>query len=149
MFKNILKQGKEKFAELKTEALKYKSKDFLNAALGGSALVAYADGSIDPEEKQKMIAFIQHNEALSIYDTSEAIKCFNDHVETFGFDYDIGRAKAMQAIGKMRGKEEQARLIIRMVIAIAASDGDFDAQEKVVAIDIAKELGLDPAEFSL
>ncbi len=149
MLKDLLRQGKEKFNELKTDALKFKSKDFLQAVLGGSALVAYADGSVTSEEKKKMMAFIQHNETLSIYDSGEVVNCFKDYIDTFDFDLDVGQAKAMQAIGKMRGKNEQARLIMRIVIAIAASDGDFDSQEKAVAIQIAQELGLDPAEFEL
>ncbi len=149
MLKDLLRQGKEKFNELKTDALKFKSKDFLQAVLGGSALVAYADGSVTSDEKKKMMAFIQHNETLSIYDSGEVVNCFKDYIDTFDFDQDVGQAKAMQAIGKMRGKDEQARLIMRIVIAIAASDGDFDSKEKAVAIHIAQELGLDPAEFEL
>ena len=45
-FDNFLNQLKTKANELKTEALKFKNKDFLNAAMAGSALVAMADGSI-------------------------------------------------------------------------------------------------------
>jgi tellurite resistance protein TerB len=36
-----------------------------------------------------------------------------------------------------------------MIIAIASSDGDFDAQEQAVASKIARELGLSPSEFEL
>ncbi len=39
MLSNFLQQARSKLSEMKNEALKYKSKDFLNAALGGSALV--------------------------------------------------------------------------------------------------------------
>jgi tellurite resistance protein TerB len=36
-----------------------------------------------------------------------------------------------------------------MIISIASSDGVFDFDEKKVATRIAKELGIDPAEFEL
>jgi tellurite resistance protein TerB len=36
-----------------------------------------------------------------------------------------------------------------MIIGIASSDGNFDDGEKKVAIRIANELGIDPAEFEL
>lgn len=36
-----------------------------------------------------------------------------------------------------------------MVIAVAASDGNFDANEQRVASKIAREPGLTPAEFEL
>jgi tellurite resistance protein TerB len=36
-----------------------------------------------------------------------------------------------------------------MIIAIASSDGNFDANERVVASKIARELGISPSEFEL
>ena len=148
-FDNFLNQLKTKANELKTEALKFKNKDFLNAAMAGSALIAMADGSVTSEEKQKMIKFIESNDALSIFTTSDVIKAFQDFVSQIEFDKDIGEAKAYQALGKMKSNIEASRLLIRMIIAIAASDGNFDDSEKKVATKIAKELALNPAEFEL
>jgi tellurite resistance protein TerB len=148
-FDNFLSQLKTKANELKTEALKFKNKDFLNAAMAGSALIAMADGSISSEEKQKMIKFIESNDALSIFTTSDVIKAFQDFVGQLEFDKDIGEAKAYQAIGKMKSNIEASRLLIRMIISIASSDGLFDNDEKKVAVKIAKELALDPSEFEL
>ncbi len=148
-FDNFLSQLKTKANELKTEALKFKNKDFLNAAMAGSALVAMADGSISSEEKQKMIKFIESNDALSIFTTSDVIKAFQDFVGQLEFDKDIGEAKAYQAIGKMKSNTEASRLLVRMIISIASSDGLFDNDEKRVAVKIAKELGINPSEFEL
>jgi len=148
-FDTFLNQLKSKANELKTEALKFKNKDFLNAAMAGSALVAMADGGISSEEKQKMIKFIESNDALSIFTTSDVIKAFQDFVGQLEFDKDIGEAKAYQAIGKMKSNTEASRLLVRMIIAIASSDGLFDNDEKKVAVKIAKELAIDPSEFEL
>ncbi|TRW96401.1 tellurite resistance TerB family protein [Candidatus Methylobacter oryzae] len=148
-FENFLSQLKSKANELKTEALKFKNKDFLNAAMAGSALVAMADGSISSEEKQKMIKFIESNDALSIFTTSDVIKAFQDFVGQLEFDKDIGEAKAYEALGKMKSNNQAGRLLVRMIIGIASSDGNFDISEKKVANRIAKELGIDPAEFEL
>jgi len=148
-FDSFLSQLKTKANELKTEALKFKNKDFLNAAMAGSALVAMADGSISSEEKQKMIKFIESNDALSIFTTSDVIKAFQDFVGQLEFDKDIGEAKAYQALGKMKSNTEASRLLVRMIIAIASSDGLFDNDEKKIAVKIAQELAIDPSEFEL
>jgi tellurite resistance protein TerB len=148
-FSNFLSGLKTKAGELKTEALKFKNKDFLNAAMAGSALIAMADGNVSSDEKQKMIKFIESNDALSIFPTSEVIKAFGDHVSQLEFDKDIGEAKAYQALGKMKSNAEAGRLLVRMIIAIASADGKFDDAEKRVAAKIAKELGINPAEFEL
>lgn len=142
-------QLKSKANELKSDVLKYKNKDFLNAAMAGSALIAMADGTISSEEKQKMIKFIEHNDALSVFSTKDVIAAFQDFVGQIEFDKDIGSAAAYQAIAKMKSNSEQARLLIRMIIGIASSDGVFDTDEKKIAVKIATELALNPAEFEL
>lgn len=148
-FSNFLSGLKTKAGELKTEAMKYKNKDFLNAAMAGSALISMADGSVSPEEKQKMIKFIESNDALSVFTTSDVIKAFQEYVNQLEFDKDIGEAKAYQALGKMKSNVDASRLLVRMIIAVASSDGNFDANEKMVASKIAKELGINPSEFEL
>lgn len=148
-FSDFLNDVKTKANELKTQALKFKNKEFLEAAMAGSALIAMADGKISSEEKQKMVKFIENHDALSIFTTSDVIKAFQDFVSQIEFDNDIGEAKAFLALGKMKSNAEAGRLLIRMMIAIASSDGDFDSQEQVVAARIAKELALNPAEFGL
>jgi tellurite resistance protein TerB len=148
-FSNFLDSLKTKAGELKTGALKFKNKDFLNAAMAGSALISMADGSISSDEKQKMIKFIESHDALSIFPTNDVIKSFQDFVGQIEFDKDIGEAKAYQALGKMKSNAEASRLLVRMIIAIASADGNFDAAEKMVAIKIAKELAINPSEFEL
>ncbi|CAG1021430.1 hypothetical protein DOJK_00983 [Patescibacteria group bacterium] len=148
-FENFLSQLKSKANELKTDVLKFKNKDFLNAAMAGSALIAMADGTITSEEKWKMIKFIEHHDALSVFNTKDVIEAFQTFVSQMEFDKDIGEAKAYQAIAKMKSNNEAARLVIRMVVGIASADGNFDANEKKVAAKIAVELGLNPTEFEL
>jgi tellurite resistance protein TerB len=148
-FSDFLNDLKTKASELKTQALKFKNKEFLDAAMAGSALIAMADGQISAEEKQKMIKFIEHHDALSVFTTTDVIKAFQDFVGQIEFDKDVGEAKAYGALGKMKSNEDAGRLLVRMIIAIASSDGNFDLQEQRVASKIATELGLAPSEFGL
>ena len=147
--KNLMAELKGKANELKAEALKFKNKDFLHAAMAGSALLALADGEVTPDEKRKMVKFIENYEPLSVFKTTEIINSFNDFVSQLEFDNELGEAKALQAIGKMKKNDEAARLILRLVIAIGAADGDFDDYEKAMARKIALELSLEPADFDL
>ncbi len=147
--KDLMDGLKEKANELKTEALKFKNKNFLQAAMAGSALLALADGEISPEEKRKMVKFIENYEPLSVFKINDIISTFGDFVSQLEFDNDLGEAKAFEAIGKMKNDTQAARLIMRLVIAIGAADGDFDNHEKAMARRIAIELGLTPAEFEL
>jgi len=148
-FGNFMNNLKDKAAELKTEALKFKNKNFLNAAMAGSALLALADGDISSDEKQKMMKFIENYEPLSVFKTTDIITSFGEFVTQLEFDQDLGEAKALEAIGKMKSNDAAAKLIMRLVIAIGAADGDFDKDEQAMARRIANELGLNAAEFEL
>ncbi len=136
-------------ANLKTDILKFKNKDFWSAAMAGSALISLADGTISAAEKQKMIKFIESNDALSVFPTHEVIESFQTFVSQIEFDKDIGNAKAYTALAKLKTNAEAARLVMRMIISIAAADGVFDADEKQIAVKIARELNLNPADFDL
>ena len=148
-FQDFLNNLKQKASELKTEAMKFKNKDFLNAAVSGSVLVSMADGLVSSDEKQKMMRFIENYEALSVFSSHEIIESFQNIMSQIEFDKDLGEAKAYDAIRKMKGKDDAARLIMRLIIAIAGADGKFDDSEKRVARKIAMELALNPADFEL
>ena len=148
-FQDFLNNLKEKAAELKNEAMKFKNKDFLNAAVSGSVLISMADGNVSSEEKQKMMRFIENYEALSVFSSKELIEAFQNAMTQIEFDKDLGEAKAYDAVRKMKSNDAAARLIMRLIIAIAGADGNFDESEKRVARKIAMELGLSPADFEL
>ena len=96
-----------------------------------------------------MMGFLQNSAELKHFETAEVIAFFDKVTASFDFDLAIGKAEALKTIGKLRGKEDQARLMIRVACAIGASDGNFDASEKAVIREICRDLGLDPADFDL
>lgn len=135
--------------KLTAEASKFKNRSFMEAVVNGCALVAAADGSIDASEKQKMAGFIERADELKHFEMRQVIEVFQKAAGDFEFDHVIGKASALRVIGKIKGNEEQARLLVRVICAIGAADGDFDPQEKAMVADIARELGLNPVEFDL
>ncbi|MGB4946036.1 MAG: tellurite resistance TerB family protein [Candidatus Competibacter denitrificans] len=136
-------------ANLKTEVSKFKNKSFLEAVVAGCALVAHADGVVKPEEKQKMMGFLRNSEVLSVFDVQEVIAIFDKYSKQFEFDHQIGQASALQVVSKLKGKDAEARLMVRVCCAIGAADGNFDPDEKAVASKICAELGLNPKDFDL
>lgn len=147
---NWLKQNAEAARDkLTAEASKFKNRSFMEAVVNGCALVAAADGSIDASEKQKMAGFIERADELKHFEMRQVIEVFQKAAGDFEFDHAIGKASALKTIGKIKGNDEQCRLLVRVVCAIGAADGDFDDKEKAIAAEIARELGLNPADFDL
>ena len=134
---------------LKDEVTRVKNQTFLEGVVAGCTVVAYADGVVKPEEKQKMMGFLKNNDMLSVFDSGKVIALFEKYSGRFEFDRAIGEADCLAVIGKVKSKPIEAKLLVRCCCAIGASDGNFDATEKQAVRKICKELGLDPADFDL
>jgi tellurite resistance protein TerB len=144
---------KQRFNEvstnLKSEVTKFQNKTFLESVVAGCVLVAYADGVVRPEEKQKMMGFLRNNEVLSAFSSDEVIALFDKYAKQFEFDYQIGQANALQGVAKIKDKSDQARLMVRVCCVIGAADGSFDDNEKEAVRKICAELNLNPKDFDL
>ncbi|WP_437880001.1 tellurite resistance TerB family protein [Pseudomonas sp. LRF_L74] len=134
---------------LTTEVAKFKNRTFMEAVANACALISAADGEISAAEKHKMAGFINNSPELKVFNISDVIKVFNDACGKFEFDFQIGQAEALKNIGKIKGKDGEARLLVRVACAIGASDGDFDEKERAACRLICLELGLSPADFEL
>ena len=66
-----------------------------------------------------------------------------------GIDLEIGKGETMKYILALKDQPEAAQLALRVGIAVAKSDGNFDADEQNAVREIARALGFDPAEFGL
>lgn len=142
-------KGAEARSKLTAEVSKFRNRSFMEAVVAGCALVAAADGKIASEEKQKMAGYIRNADELKHFAMTDVIAFFEKIVGNFDFDAAIGKAEALKVIGRIRGNEEQARILVRVICAIGASDGNFDASERAVAREICLELDLKPGDFDL
>lgn len=138
-------------SELKHQAMKLlqqnKSPEVLDAIVGALALVATADGYISPAEKNKVYQFINQNEELRVFGTSQVISRFDHFVFTLTSGSYTARPMVLQTVGRVRHKGELCRLIVRYSIALGYADGNFAPQEQQVVSEICRELGLNPVEF--
>jgi tellurite resistance protein TerB len=136
-------------AAIASEVAQFRNRTFMEAAVAACAVIAAADGEISSKEKQKMAGFIRMSEELKVFDMNEVIAFFEKMTGQMEFDVELGRAGCMGVIGKLKGKDKESRLVVRVAIAIGASDGNFDEKEKQAVRMICRDLGLNPADFDL
>ena len=147
-FFDSLKQSVTNAANsMNSELKKFRSKELLQAIVAGSTMIAYADGVVSAEEKQKLLGFVRSSEQLSVFESDKVIETFNQYLTRFDFDATIGTGEALQKIGAFKGKPE-AELIVRVCLAIAKADGNIDAKERQALGQICQSLGLDINNFS-
>ena len=127
----------------------FANKDFMEATAASCAMIASADGSISSEEKQKMVGYINLNDSLKVFKLNDVLTRFNHYADMFEFDYNVGKAEAMKAISKMKGKPGEAKALIALCCSIGASDGDFDKDEIASVKEMCTVLNINPADFKL
>lgn len=145
----LKKNVAEARARVTSELKRFANRDMMQSMVSAIAKTAYADGDVSSAEKQKMVAYLSNDELFKVFKTAEVIEFFKSIVDKYDFDKGIGDAEALKYVGRMRGNEEAARLIVRVCCVIGAADGDFSTPEKASVADICRELGLDPAQFDL
>lgn len=128
---------------------KFNNQKFADASMAMCALIAAADGSIDASERSKTAAFIASNESLQVFDIADLKSKFDFYCDKLTADFDFGHIEAIQAISKLKGKDDQARACIQLGIIIAGADGDFDADEKKALKDACLSVGISPSDFNV
>jgi len=136
------------FDFIKDSFKRFMNKNFMDAAVAGCALVAVADGKIDASEKQKMVGLIQHIEELKVFPIEDVVNTFNKFVDILQFDEFIGKEELFKVLRKIKGNEDESKMVVRMCCSIGAADGNFDDDEKVIVRKICEELNLDVSKFS-
>ncbi|MFF6992373.1 TerB family tellurite resistance protein [Streptomyces sp. NPDC010273] len=122
---------------------------FRDASMAMCALVAAADGKIDPSERQRVAQLIFSNEVLQNFPADDLQRRFDDNLNKLTADFDFGKVGVLQEIAKAKKKPAEARAVIQIGIVIGGADGDFDATERAVVRDACFALGLPPHEFDL
>lgn len=136
-------------SQLKTKTSQFKNKDFANASMAMCALIAAADGSIDASERAKVAALIASNDVLSIFTPTELRERFDFYCDKLSADFDFGKVEAIQALGKLKKKDDQARAVVQIGIIIGGADGTFDDLERAAVRQACSAMGIPPADFDL
>jgi tellurite resistance protein TerB len=146
IFDSIKKSVTSAANSMNSELKKFRSKDLLQAIVAGSTMIAYADGVVSAEEKQKLLGYVRSSEQLSVFESDKVIESFTQYLSRFEFDVTIAAGEALQKIAAFRGKPE-AELIVRVCLAIAKADGNIDPKEQQALGQICQSLGLDVKNF--
>jgi len=133
---------------IKNSFKRFMNKNFMEAAVAGCALVAVADGKIDASEKQKMVGLMQRLDELKVFPVNEIVSTFSKFTDILSFDEFIGKEQLFKIVRKIKGNEEESKMLIRICCAIGAADGNFDDDEKAIVRKICEELNLDVNRFN-
>ncbi|MEL3949782.1 MULTISPECIES: tellurite resistance TerB family protein [Streptomyces] len=137
---------KTQLTSLKTEL---KSGSYRDASMAMCALVAAADGQVDPAERQHVESLILQNDVLKNFPSDQLLQRFNKHVDQLAFNFQQGKTEVLQEIAKASKKQTEARAVVQTGLVVAGADGYVAPAEEQVLREACAALGLSPQEFGL
>ncbi len=137
---------KSQLTSVKTEL---KSGAYRDASMAMCALVAAADGRVDPVERRRVEELIVSNEVLQNFPADQLRQRFNQHVDRLLAHVDLGRTEALQVIAKTAKKPTEARAVIQTGMLVAGADGVFAPAEQHAIREACTAAGLSPSEFGV
>ncbi|GGQ18387.1 hypothetical protein GCM10010279_27610 [Streptomyces mutabilis] len=137
---------KSQLASVKTEL---KSGAYRDASMAMCALVAAADGQVEPAERQRVEELIVSNEVLQNFPADQLRQRFNQHVDKLVANFELGRSETLQVIAKAAKKPAEARAVIQTGMVIAGADGVFEPSEQYAIREACTALGVPPSEFGV
>lgn len=134
---------------LALELEKFRNRQFLEATMAASALVAFADGDVNFTELSTIDQALETIHELNIYDPHDAVDLYRDYIDGLRDDPAETRTKILEEVGKIAGDAHAARLLVRVCVAIGKSDDDFSDSEKAIVGELCDALSLDRGEVGL
>lgn len=127
---------------LRNSLSRIRNRQFLDATMAATALVATADGEVTFSELSALDAVLESVKDLQIYDPHIAVDRYRDFADEIANDPESGRRAAMAAVGKIAGDHDVAELVIRVAVAISKADGELSPQETRSISDLCGVLGV-------
>ncbi|MFE7033729.1 tellurite resistance TerB family protein [Streptomyces sp. NPDC057621] len=136
-------------SQLASAKAELKSGSYRDASMAMCALVAAADGQVDPAERQRVEELIASNEVLQNFPADQLRQRFNQHVDRLTANFEQGKAEALRDIAKAAKKPTEARAVVQTGMVVAGADGHFEASEQYAIREACQALGLSPTEFGV
>ncbi len=121
---------------------KVRTRQFLEASMKASALLAIADGDLSFAELMARDFVLDRVKELQVFDPNEAAEIFRQTTQELKNSPDIAKEKILTAVTKLSGDLDLAPLLIRICITIAKADYDFSEPESEVIAELSEVLGL-------
>lgn len=138
----------KKTAQAKAEVQKFNNRDLMEAIVGGSLLIAYADGELEDSELANLEAQIQANPSLDHFGP-EIGKTINRFTAMFDAGFRIGKMKVLREIADIKNTPQEAEEVFVTMITIAEADGEIEPAELEILKEVGRVLGVSLKEYGL
>lgn len=122
------------------------NKNYLEAVAAVAALVANADGDIEPAERTKAVSVIASHPKLGKMYDQRVIKETADQMFERARDFS-GRQSLAKELDDIKADKQMAEDVYAIGVDIAMADGDMEPAENEMLKKIAARLQIDASQF--
>ena len=119
---------------------------FLEAAMGTSALMAWADQEVSDYETAARDFCLDTVNQLKSFDINEATGVFTRYVEALQNSPQQAKTEILETVARFSEDEQAKMLIISIGVAIAKADYDFNREEQRILHELCEVLGMTAVE---
>ena len=129
-------------ALLKKHQDKVREEGFIDAAMGASALLAYADGELSLTEQMTVEHTLERIEELEVFGDQHPTEVFKARIKGLKSDFDAERGRILEAVGKLKSDADLALIVIRLCVVIGKADLEYSDDEHKVMHEICDAVGV-------
>jgi len=134
---------------IELEIERFRNRQFLEAVMAASALVATADGAVKLAELAMIDEALETVRALKIYDPHHAVDIYRDYAKALHDQPVLARDRALKAITRIADEPEAAHILLKVALAIGKSDDELREPERDILGRICGALRLPRSEAGL
>lgn len=127
---------------LRNSLSRFRNRQFLDATMAATALVATADGEVTFSELSALDTVLESIQDLQMYDPHVAVDIYRDFADEIVRAPETGKLSAIAAVRKIAGDADAADLVLRVAVAISKADGSLSPVEADVITELCEVLGL-------
>ena len=115
--------------------------ELLDATVAACAIMAYADGNADEQERKRLLGLMRRIPLLEGFSRDDLADEFSMHERAFAIDHDAAMQKALESIAALRPNADESRALIKSCEEIMRADGVAHPLEHVALRSIMGALG--------
>ena len=129
-------------ATFKEELEKFRQREFMEACMAASALVAMADREVRLSERVALDDILSNVEKLKVFDPVTAVNVHRTFVSDLSRDYAGTKQRLLELLTKQATNPHDAELMVKAGLAIAKADNDYSDEEAQVLEEICRCLNV-------
>ena len=131
----------------RAEVKKLENRDLMEAMVGGTLLIAFADGECEESELQKIDQLLSSHKSLQHFgsEVSSTMMAFTDRLKA---GYRVGRMEILREIQDVKGDQREKEDVLLAMLTVAEADGEIEPEEEKELNAVAQALGLRMSDYA-